>query len=70
MNGSQDPERAKSQIRQARRVDPSLLEEVVGRISNTLSVKVRVKGTREKGQITINYGSEEQLEQLLSQFKK
>jgi ParB family chromosome partitioning protein len=56
-------------VRRGRVVDPALLEEVVSRIAVALPVKVRVKGTQEKGQITIHYASREQLEQLLSRFQ-
>src|SRR5262249_13986521 len=62
--------KAKSQLRKSRYVDPVLVEEIVGRICNNLPVKVKVKGTQDKGQITINYASREQLEQLLTQFQK
>lgn len=60
----------KRQVRKSRVVDPALIEEIVRRISNTLPVKVKVKGTQDKGRITINYASREQLEQLLSRFQK
>lgn len=60
--------RNKSKVRKKRMVDPALIEEVVGRISSTLPIKIKVKGTKDKGQITLNYASKEQLEQLLSKF--
>jgi len=62
--------KANRQARKGRVVDPALIEEVVSRISVTLPLKVKVKGTQDKGQITINYTSREQLEQLLSRFQK
>lgn len=56
------------QTRRNRYIDPELIEQVVGRISGAIPVKVKVKGTRDKGRITINYVSQEQLELLLSRF--
>lgn len=60
---------AKTQARAARRVDPALVEKVVGRISTALPVKVKVQGTQEKGQITIKYSSSEHLDMLLAKFE-
>jgi ParB family chromosome partitioning protein len=60
----------KSRTRKSRQADPALVAKVVSQISNTLPVKVRVKGTEDKGQVTINYASREQLEELLSRFQK
>jgi ParB family transcriptional regulator, chromosome partitioning protein len=58
-----------SQARKVKHADPELIDEVVSRISGSLPVKVMVKGTRDKGRITINYASQEQLEKLLSRFQ-
>jgi ParB family chromosome partitioning protein len=55
--------------RKVKHADPELIDEVVSRISGSLPVKVMVKGTRDKGRITINYASQEQLEKLLSRFQ-
>ncbi len=60
----------KSRTRLSRPADPKLVEEIVGRISNSLPVKVKVKGSRERGRITISYSSQEQLDQLLSLFRE
>jgi ParB family transcriptional regulator, chromosome partitioning protein len=60
---------AKRHLRKNRQADPALVARVVNRISNTLPVKVKVKGTEDKGQVTINYASREQLEELLSKFQ-
>ena len=60
---------AKGHTRKNRQADPAFVAKVVNRISNTLPVKVRVKGTEDKGQVTINYASQEQLEELLSRFQ-
>jgi ParB family transcriptional regulator, chromosome partitioning protein len=60
----------KNRTRKSRQADPALVAKVVSQISNTLPVKVRVKGTEDKGQVTINYASREQLEELLSRFQK
>ena len=57
-----------SQARKVKHADPELIDEVVSRISGSLPVKVMVKGTRDKGRITINYASQEQLEKFLSRF--
>jgi ParB family chromosome partitioning protein len=56
------------QARKVKHADPELIDEVVSRISGSLPVKVMVKGTRDKGRITINYASQEQLEKFLSRF--
>ena len=60
----------KNRTRKSRQADPALVAKVVSQISNTLPVKVRVKGTEDKGQVTIIYASREQLEELLSRFQK
>ena len=60
----------KNRTHKSRQADPALVAKVVSQISNTLPVKVRVKGTEDKGQVTINYASREQLEELLSRFQK
>jgi ParB family transcriptional regulator, chromosome partitioning protein len=62
--------KTQSKSRKSRKVDPVLYEEIVRRISGSLPVKVKVKGTHDKGQVLINYASREQLEQLLSQLEK
>ncbi len=56
--------------RKTKVIDPELIEKVVSRISGTIPVKVKVKGTQEKGRITINYASQEELELLLSRFQQ
>lgn len=61
--------KATRQARKVKHADPELVDEVVSRISGSLPVKVMVKGTRDKGRITINYASQEQLEKLLSRFQ-
>ena len=60
----------KSRTRTSRHADPELIEEIVGRISNGIPVKVKVKGSRDKGRITISYSSKEQLNQLLALFEE
>jgi ParB family transcriptional regulator, chromosome partitioning protein len=58
-----------AQGRRIKPVDPDLMDEVISRISGNVPVKVKVKGTREKGRITINYNSREQLEKFLARFQ-
>jgi len=66
----QGPDRnVTAQGRRIKPVDHDLRDEVISRISGNVPVKVKVKGTREKGRITINYNSREQLEKFLSQFQ-
>lgn len=48
--------------------DPTLVAEIVSKISATLPVKVRVKGTQNKGQVIINFASRAQLDLLLAKF--
>lgn len=68
-NGQAASGEVSDRSRTARKVDPALIEEVVGCIANNLPVKVKVKGTRDRGRIVINYASSEQLAQLLSRFQ-
>jgi ParB family transcriptional regulator, chromosome partitioning protein len=53
-----------------KQTDPQLVEQVISRISSNIPVKVRVKGTPEKGRITISYASQEQLNQFLAIFQE
>jgi ParB family transcriptional regulator, chromosome partitioning protein len=70
VNPQAEGNKTQSKSSKSRKVDPVLYEEVVRRISSSLPVKVKVKGTQDKGQVLINYASREQLEQLLSQLEK
>ncbi|MCI0666078.1 MAG: hypothetical protein L0220_33915, partial [Acidobacteria bacterium] len=60
--------RVTGHTRRSIQADSKLNDEVISRISGSVPVKVMVKGTRDKGRITINYASEEQLEKFLSRF--
>jgi ParB family transcriptional regulator, chromosome partitioning protein len=53
-----------------KQIDPQLVEQVINRISSNIPVKVKVKGTPEKGRITISYASREQLDQFLAIFQE
>jgi ParB/RepB/Spo0J family partition protein len=59
-----------SQPRKRSSIDAQLTERVIGGICKNVPLKVKVKGTYEKGRITINYASKEQLEKLLSFFEE